>query len=314
MGCSFKRRVKYTFEQCKEVALKYTTYKDFLEKERHIASACKRNGWYYELTKHLKAGNNLSKRGVYLIMFPNGVDCYIGLTWDFSERFNAHLTKTNSSVFHYIKQNNIDKKDVKLIILNDYVEDNKASELERYYIEKYKNDGFNLLNKNRGGTLAKNIIYSNATKEKCKEVLEKIDYDLGVFRTEYKSLYNKCSKNKWFYELIPNYKKAYKKENEYENILKIVKQCKTRNEFKKNYRKFYSFAIKYNFLQKLYDDAGLPTTHTPRKINQIKDGVIIKTYDSIKDACKMNQGYVESTIYNCIRLDINAYGYKWVFL
>ena len=44
----------FTFEECQEIALKYDKRSEFKEKDRTCFNFAKKNGWYDEISKHIK--------------------------------------------------------------------------------------------------------------------------------------------------------------------------------------------------------------------------------------------------------------------
>jgi uncharacterized pyridoxamine 5'-phosphate oxidase family protein len=108
------------------------------------------------------------KRIVYQYQFSSNV-YYVGLTCQPVKRNIFHLTNNKSSVYKLIKKNNDIPK--YSIISNGFVDYKTASELETETILKLKELGYELLNKNNGGSLGG--VFKKWDKSKCIDVLSK---------------------------------------------------------------------------------------------------------------------------------------------
>jgi hypothetical protein len=87
----------------------------------------------------------------------------------------------------------------KLIKLCDYIYYGDASILEMSFIEKYKDNGWVTLNKNKGGSLGcSNLLY---TKEKCGEIIKGCVYRSDLY-VKYGRVISLCKVNNWFVDEI----------------------------------------------------------------------------------------------------------------
>jgi len=164
--CSHMKRIhhkKWSKEDIIKEALKYKSREEFHKKGLGAyQSACKSN-FLDEICSHMIPLGNLLFRCIYVFEFDNNY-VYVGLTHDINERTINHLTNKNSAVFQHIIKFQI-KPNFKQ--LTDYVDINKAKELESYYVEKYFKEKWNILNKIKTGGIGGN--YIKWTKEKCTE-------------------------------------------------------------------------------------------------------------------------------------------------
>ncbi len=91
----------------------------------------------------------------------------------------------------------------KLIQLTDYIEEELAIKKENEYVKKYKNDGWEILNKIKTGSVGglyngKHTTYW--TKERCKD--ESIKYKSRYsFQKNSGSAYSSAFKNGWLDEI-----------------------------------------------------------------------------------------------------------------
>jgi predicted GIY-YIG superfamily endonuclease len=180
----------WTFERCKEEALKYDTRKELLTNNNCAYNAIIRNKWSVILFSHMKTLGNKNSRMIYGAIFSDN-SVYIGLTYNFQERKRNHLTDINSSVYKYIKEKNIKPNFIKL---TDYINVEKAQSLEIYFVNKYKSEGWNILNKAKAGILGGPERYW--TFERCKE--ESLKYKtIKDFRINSYQAYSSSIRYKW---------------------------------------------------------------------------------------------------------------------
>jgi len=170
-------KVKWTYELLKEEALKYNTRSSFREKNYPAYSSSRRRGILDEICSHMDRLGNIYNRFIYTIEFENN-SVYVGLTCDLDRRKSQHIKKSSNRYVNEFINNNI-----KFIFKSDNVLYNKydAIEIECSLIEKYKNDGYTVLNIRKGGGLGGSII--KWSDENIKD--EVLKYDTrSSFRTE----------------------------------------------------------------------------------------------------------------------------------
>lgn len=309
--CGIKKRAesrrKYTKEYCIKIANNYTSLKDFYTKEKIIYNICVKNKWLDEVTKKLIRSHSLKERCLYGIYFPNNI-IYIGLTHDFSRRISQHLM-SKGSVYDYIKNHNI--QPIKIKQLTPYMNAEKIQIYEQKTISFFQWLGFTLLNKNRGGSLGQ--VLSHITKDECIKILKTINYDIRIFKNKYKKHYNKCIKEQWLSELIPNYVKTKIINLTKDECKKIALKYNTRIEFYKNETSVYSYAQRNSFLNYILSD--LPNKRQKQEIEQYSiDGRYINTYKSLNDVKNsLNITSVSGIIGCCYGKQFNSYNYQWKY-
>jgi predicted GIY-YIG superfamily endonuclease len=143
---------KYTnywdYETTKKESLKYLTKNSFYENSRSAYDAARSNNWLNEFTEHMVSLGNLHKRCIYICLFKSTKTCYIGLTFNFEKRKEQHLRK--GPISEYLKNNN---EEFEFIKLTDYLESVESQKLEIEFIEEYRKNKWNVLNKDDGGGL-----------------------------------------------------------------------------------------------------------------------------------------------------------------
>jgi predicted GIY-YIG superfamily endonuclease len=182
-----QRNIKY--DEIKKIALGYSSYNEFIKSEYNTYYIIQRRGWC-ELTDHMERVGNLRKRLIYVYEFGDN-SVYIGLTYNINNRKDRHSSNPNSAVYKYVKKTNLTPI-VKLI--SDYIDSDEAILLEGDTLEKYKENGWNILNSAKTGGLGGNII--KWTYDACLDEIKKYN-NLKDFRLKSSGAYNSIRRNKW---------------------------------------------------------------------------------------------------------------------
>jgi hypothetical protein len=152
----------WTYEKCKEKALEYKTRYDFYVNNYGAYNRSHKNGWLDDICSHMIIQNNNTKRCIYCYEFSDN-SVYVGLTYDIEKRQKNRDISDFDQVIIHIKKTGLTPIRKQL---TDYIEVNEAIKLEKYYVEKYKNEGWNILNKSKTGAIGGPLRW---TYEKCKE-------------------------------------------------------------------------------------------------------------------------------------------------
>ncbi len=246
--CShMKRPISHNFiwskEKCREESLKYNTRTDFKNKSNGAYSSASKNGWLDEICSHMLILGNKYKRCIYVFEFSDNF-AYIGLTYNANIRKWNHLRKDNSQVYRHKLKTGITPIFKKL---TDYLERDIAVEKEKYYVDLYREDGWNII---KTGSLGSTTIIWNY--EKCKEEALKYNSKVDLIRNSSGS-YQSMKLNKWLDELCSHMKRPivynfiWSKEKCREESLKY----KTRSDFKKHSGSAYSSASKNGWLDEI---------------------------------------------------------------
>jgi hypothetical protein len=237
----------WTKEHCHEVALTCETKTEFRIKYMSAYNCSWKNKYLDEICSHMKPLGNTHKRLVYSYEFSNNY-VYVGITCNEKKRNRDHFNGISPVREH---MNKYKLKPVKKILTNGYVSVEIASNLEGNYLEKYKNDGWHILNKNKTGGLGGNILYW--TKEKCAEVALKCS-TRKEFSIKYVSAYVSARKNIWLNDICGHMIRIRKPHNywNYETCKEAAKKCKTKFEFSRIYSRGHSLALKNNWLDEFY--------------------------------------------------------------
>jgi len=237
----------WTKERCQEVALKCDTRNEFCEQHKGAYLHAWRKDWLDELCSHMKSIGNLRKRLVYSYEFSDNY-VYVGLTCNDKRRERQHHNEI-SPVNDHIRNNNLTP--IKKILSNGYVDVQQAQFLETFWIDKYRNNNWNILNKKKAGGLGSNILYW--TKEKCCEVALKCR-TRKEFSIKYVSAYINSRNNKWLDEICSHMIQQIKPQGywDYETCKEASLTCSTKFEFSRKCSGAYYVSNKNKWLSEFY--------------------------------------------------------------
>lgn len=250
--CSHMKIITYkteywTKENCKERALLCKSRREFNIKYYAAHKKACKNGWMDEICSHMKSTDK-KKRCIYVYEFDDK-SAYIGLTYNIKNRHSRHMNNNKSSV--KIKSNKNINFNLKKLTKHIDIKDAKIK--ENYYVEKYKNDGWKILNKAKTGSIGGITI--KWTKDKCKEKALKCKTK-SEFYEKYSSASGTALKNGWMDEIClhmnhPTKQRGYW--NNYENCISEAILQKTRNKFRKNSSGAFKSSIRNGWKEKIYE-------------------------------------------------------------
>lgn len=185
------KRVEYGYwnkENCKNEALKYKTKREFKLKSNGAYDASKKNGWLEELSHHMvKLGNRYNKF-IYGYFFDDGF-AYVGLTYDRIQREKRRKFSKNDSVMVHKLKTGLTPK---YIQLSELLSVDDAIKMEGFYYDKFKNEGWNMLNKTKTGSIGSGIkkwTYEN-TKLEAKKYRNRSEFQKNASGAYYSSYRN----------------------------------------------------------------------------------------------------------------------------
>lgn len=234
------------YELCKEQALKYLSKSEFQKKSRTAYKNSLKYGWLNEICSHMEQVGDLYKRLVYVYEFSDK-SCYVGLTSNKNRRHRDHMKIENNSPVSIHKEK-IGTEPV-YILLSDYIEATDAQQLEHDTIEKYKNEGWDILNKGKTGKNTGSLGGTTIkwTYDACKEEALK--------HTSFKELpsgsYKSIIKNGWKEEISKYANYRLIKKWDYNSCKEEALKYSTKTEFSKKYYTCYSFALNNGFLDEI---------------------------------------------------------------
>lgn len=233
----------WTYSKCLEEIYKYEYKKDFITNCPTAYKVVRSNGWYDELSKHMKSLGHLYKRLVYVFEFSDN-SAYVGLTDNSDRRYSEHL-KRGSVSKHILKCPTFIYKE-----LSDYIESGDAQELEHNTKLEYLSNDWKILNTGKTGRNIGSLggSYLIWTLDKCME--ESLKYTkMSDFAENSKSAYGSVIRNEWVDIIYKHagYNNRYKIWT-YEEVKEEALKYQTKNEFCKNNRPAYNKMYKEKWL------------------------------------------------------------------
>jgi len=230
-------------EKCFELINKCKTKTEFSRKYGSAAQFAKRNGFYEELVAEMEIQGNLFNRMIYAYEFKDR-HVYVGLTYKEAKRKNEHLER--GPVANHHKKTGIYPK---YRSLTSYIDVKSAQLKEAFFINKYREKGWILLNKSSAGALGGNKRIW--TKEECKKIVKLFKSVKELMESEkYNTVYQAIRKNKWQDELfIDLIRKTYWTE---EKCISEAKKYNSRSDFMRNSGGAYNYARRNKLLDKIF--------------------------------------------------------------
>jgi hypothetical protein len=218
-------------------ALKYETIRDFIKNSYAAYGAALRRGIIKDITGHMTPLGNATKRLIYSYEFPDN-HVYVGLTFDIGERDRQHRKKEKSAVFQYIKNTGLSPSFKQLT--PDYISAKEAKEMEDFYINQYKENGWIVLNKSKAGGLGSTNL-ERWSKEKIIDLSKKYK-NITDFCTKERSACEAAKRFNWFQEIKSSYP-IIRQTLSFDEIKQEALKYNTRNDFKINSPKHYRQAL-----------------------------------------------------------------------
>lgn len=222
--CSIEKSTKYNKEICVATARTCNSRVEFFNKYPGIVDCAKRNGWYEECCLHMGEKGD-KQRIIYAYEFDEAHAAYIGLTFKMEVRNKRHHRE--GAVYDFAALHGFDIPEPK--VLTDYMDQNEASIQEGVWLQKYKDDGWIILNRFKTGSLGGQEVldYDIAKIEESMQGFTK----LNDWERSYSSYRVYLSQHKLDYLLdkhIPNrMRRVY---DDYEECRKAYSLCKSITE------------------------------------------------------------------------------------
>lgn len=277
----------WTRERCFDEAMKYQSRKEFQNSGTTAYHVARVHGWLDDYTWFKR--RIVSDKPIYLVYCYKDEDTnsvYVGLTNNVKERHKQHRDgivvhgeRKFDIVYRYF--HSIGKEPPEPIILKKELLAKDAQIYEGYYVELFKNEGMNVLNLAKPGSLG---AYGKWDKESCEKEARKYKTRKG-FRDKSSQAYTVARKNGWLddYTWLERLSVFLTRERCFDE----AKKCKTRKEFQDKCGSAYRVALKNGWL----DDytwfvSPLKTTKWTRDLCYDEAG----KYKSRDEFCKNSKG------------------------
>lgn len=222
---------KWDYDTCMQEAKKYKSRGEFQKGSNGAYSVALQNKWLNDYEWFDKIDNTYKhKRGhcIYVYVWEKEKVAYVGLTHLKQQRHRTHMTKEESPVFRYSKDNGLPIPDP--IYLEDKLAFEDAQNKEDFYIQRYREQGYDMLNSKPAGSVG---AYGKGkwTYDTCKEEAKKYK-SRGGFSISNQSAYRVARINGWLeeYDWFVENKKPSGYWN-YDTCKEEAKKYKSRGEF-----------------------------------------------------------------------------------
>jgi hypothetical protein len=224
----------WTKEKCFNEALKYSSRKQFNDNSNGCYQACLKYKIMDEVCSHMKICGNRKNRLIYAYEFENNY-VYIGLTYNLKNRIETRNGKKNDTVTKFIEETGLIPNIKELTKIIPVAE---AIKKEGEYVEKYRSEGWIILNKAKTGAIGST--HKNWTKEECLNISKDCETKTQ-FYLKNKPAYEYSKKNNFLDEccqhMLSSKIKSFweNKENRREASLK----CKSITDYRKKFSLSY---------------------------------------------------------------------------
>lgn len=146
------KNIQWTDESIKDEALKYNTRSEFSKGSIGAYTAAKRLGILDDVTTHMELQGSRFKRLIYAYEFPDNT-VYVGLTFNMDKRNRSHMNSESSAVYQHMNKTGLIPTKKTLTV---FMDKDEASKKETEIENKYRNEGWTLLNRTKTGGLGGN--------------------------------------------------------------------------------------------------------------------------------------------------------------
>lgn len=247
-----KPRNYWTYEKCYEVAKFCTTSSEFSKRFPVAYNKSKKQKWFNTFSWLIDDRINIITDRIDLVYAYEFIDfqaVYVGRTLIRRKKARdwEHIFE-DDPVSRFAKLNNISVPQMR--ILESDLTLKEGVEKEEYYVNKYKSEGWNVLNKAKTGSIG-TIAKGRWTKKSCYE--EALKYTTKTdFRQNNLCAYNYAKESGWLETYTWLSKKPRKLKGSkytYEICFKLAKECTHRTDFEHKYAQAYKIAKDNNWLK-----------------------------------------------------------------
>ncbi len=235
--------IYWNFDLVKKEAYKYRTRGEFARECGSGYGYATKNGLLDKICKHMIEQGNLFNRMIYSYEFSDKF-VYVGLTYNQEKRRSEHLNDDRGPVAKHIEKTGLRPRYKQL---SDFIIVKEAKKNEQKFIEKYRKEGWKILNSSKAGALGGNA--RKWTKEECIKVAKlynrRIDFHNS---TKHYTAYSAATKNGWTQEVckhMPLLKNYWNKKN----CLAEARKYKRRSDFMRKSGGAYNYAKLHGFLE-----------------------------------------------------------------
>lgn len=170
-------------------ALKYKTRSEFRDKAQGAYKYARIHKLLDTICSHMEVVGDKYHRFIYKLIFPKINSIYIGLTYNFEERKNSHMTNSSNK---YVKHLISIKEEHVWLCEKEIILQNEVGNIEKKLIAEYKENGWTVLNISNGGGLGGGYKWTvDSVKNEAMKFTSRKD-----FRLNSSGAYHFASRNK----------------------------------------------------------------------------------------------------------------------
>lgn len=242
----------WTKERVREESKKYKSRGEFHDCCGTAYGKARINGWLDEFT-WLKDDRidftNDKIDCVYAYEFKDYHSVYVGRTLmrRIQERDFEHIFTESDAVVLFAREHGLPTPPMK--ILEDNLTLKEGTEKEGYYLELYRNDGWNILNRAKTGGIG--LLFKNKwSKRTCYQEAKKYK-TRGDFAKLSSGAYEVARSNGWLdsYIWFEEMQKPNGYWDNYDNCYRAASECRNKTEFAKKYNRAYVIANKNGWIK-----------------------------------------------------------------
>lgn len=232
--------MKWCKESVKVEALKYSTRVEFKNNSSGAYGYALRHGIIDDVCKHMKVVGDKYHRFIYKLIFPNINSIYIGLTYNFEERKNSHITNSSN---RYVKELLFNDEVHIWVLEKGIILQDNVGEIEKNLIREYEENGWNVLNISPGGGLGGGYKWNyELVKEEAKKYTNRRD-----FRVNSSGAYYFASRHKYLNSICFHMKPKWS----LEEVKKEAIKYNNRSDFSKYSKGAYYYAYRNKILDEV---------------------------------------------------------------
>jgi hypothetical protein len=255
----------WTKDEIQKIANNYIHRGEFCIENGAACKYARSKGWYEEIVKHMEPVGNKYNRVVYVFEFPDK-SVYVGLTGNVDRRERSHTKdEENSAVkLHMIR---LGEKPKMKIVSDGYIDYKDAQNMEGCVLEKYRDEGWKILNRTKTGSLGS--CTRLWTIEMVKEVVKKYNSRTDLLNNE-PNAYAAAARNGWLEDIFKDVKRLINPNNTwtYELVSKEAAKYNKKSDFVKGSPLAYHAARRNGWFNELTKNYNTSKSWTPENITK----------------------------------------------
>lgn len=262
-----EKKFEWTYDTCLEIARQYKTKREFELGNKRAYGAAIRHGWIKNFSWMVKARVNVMSDNVdnvYMYYFDKYNAVYVGRTINVKKRDRQHLFDIDKdAVAKFALEHNCAVPPI--IILEDCLTLEQGQDRENYWVNYYREHGYNVLNKAPTGigvSSLGNIAGIKWSKKKCYEEA-KLYSCRKAFQCGSVGAYTLALKRGWledytWFKRPQNWNQKWDRESCYEEALKYNRISKFEDNSPGAYRaaKKNGWLVDYTWIEYTVKPAG----------------------------------------------------------